>query len=101
METFAVEEDRAHPDRGGAFDVVGHLIADHRGLGGLDLEQVEHGAEDRGVRFRAAVVEGADPRVDVERVVAGELADVASRVRDEADAKAGGANAANVSGTSS
>ena len=37
------------------------------------------------------MVEGADPRVDVERVVAGELADVARRVRDEPDAEAGGA----------
>src|ERR1041385_3111990 len=42
------------------------------------------------MRLRAAVVEGADPCVDVEPVVARELAHVACRVRDEADAQVGG-----------
>ena len=55
----------------------------------LDAEQVEDGAEDRGVRLRASVVERADPGVDVEAVVAGELANVARGVRDEPDAEAG------------
>ena len=84
----AVDEDRAHPDRERALDVVLDRVADHRRIGRLDLEQVEHRAEDRRVRLRLPVVERADARVDLERVVAGELADVARGVRDEADLQA-------------
>ena len=77
------------PERERALDVVGDRVADHHSLGRLDLEQVEDGAEDRRVRLRAAVVERADAGVDVEPVVARELAHVARRVRDEPDAEAG------------
>ena len=84
-------QDRAHPERERALDVVRDRVADHHRLGRLDSEQVEDGAEDRRVRLRAAVVERADAGVDVEPVVARELAHVARRVRDEPDAEAGGA----------
>src|SRR5262249_42789582 len=44
---------------------------------------------DRRVRLRVAVVERADARVDVQPVVACELAHVAGRVRDQPDAETG------------
>src|SRR5579871_5196932 len=89
MEPVAVEKDRAHPDGERALDVVADGVPHHHRLGGLGAEQLEHGAEDRRVRLRAAVVEGADPRVDVEAVVERELAHVACGVGDQADAQPG------------
>src|SRR5438034_2129265 len=44
---FRSEQDRAHPDRPRALDVVLDRVADHCRGGRLHLEQVEHGAEDR------------------------------------------------------
>ena len=79
----AVDEDGAHADRPRALDVRVDRVADHRGLLRRDLEQVEHGAEDRRVRLRLAVVEGADPGVDVERMMPCERMHVAGGVRDE------------------
>ena len=70
------------------FDVVLDRVADHRGLRRLDLEHVEHGAEDRLVRLRLPVLERAEAGVDLERVVDGELAHVARGVRDEAELEA-------------
>ena len=58
-------------------------------VGRLDAEQIEHGAEDRGVRLRVAVVERADAGVDVEAVVEGELLHVSRGVRNESDAETG------------
>ena len=73
------------PERERAFDVVLERVADHRGVGRLDLEQVEHRREDRRVRLRLAVMERADPGVDLERVMPREVAHVARGVRDEPD----------------
>src|SRR5262245_51968488 len=83
-----VDQDRAHPDRAGAVDVVLDRVADHHRLGGGDLEQVEHRVEDRRVRLGLAVEEGADAGVDVEPVVAREGEHVAGRVGDEPELQA-------------
>src|SRR6266550_720011 len=91
VHALAVDQDRAHAERDRALDVVRDRVADHHRVAGLDSEQLEDGAEDRRVWLGAAVVEGADPGVDVEPVVARELPHVAGRVRDEPDAEAGGA----------
>src|SRR5438034_7143539 len=88
---FRSEQDRAHPDRPRALDVVLDRVADHCRGGRLHLEQVEHGAEDRRVRLRLPVVERADAGVDLEGVVTRELVHVAGGVRDQADLDAGAA----------
>src|SRR6476659_8859118 len=85
VHALAIEQDRAHPQREGALDVVRDRVADHHRIGRLDVQQVEEGAEDRRMRLRVAVVERADAGVDVEPVVARELAHVTRRVRDEPD----------------
>ena len=78
----AVEQDRAHAERAGAFDVVLVGVADHDRLGRGDPEGRQRALEDRGVRLRAAVALRAHRDVDVEAMVAGELLEVALPVRD-------------------
>ena len=53
-EAVAVEQERLHPERAGALDVVLVGVADHRGLLGPDVEQRERVEEDLRVRLRAA-----------------------------------------------
>src|SRR6266576_1596749 len=52
---LAVEQEAAHADRVGAFDVVLDRVADHHCGGRLDLEALERSLEDGRVRLRLAV----------------------------------------------
>ena len=89
------------PSASAPFDVVLDGVADHRRLARLDLEQLEHGAEDRRVRLRLPVMERADAGVDLERVMPRELAHVARGVRDEADLEARAARSSSSTGIAS
>jgi len=77
LQAEAVDEHGAHAERTSAFDVVVDRVADHRSAGSRHLEQVEHRLEDRRVRLGLAVVERADPGVDLERVMTRERVHVA------------------------
>src|SRR5204862_30978 len=50
-----VQQERLHPERERAVDVVLGRVAHHRRRRRLDLEPLEHGVEDRRVRLRLAV----------------------------------------------
>ncbi len=81
----AVEQERLHPERPRALDVVLVGVADHRRLLRLDPEQRERVPEDLGMRLRAAEGARADRAVGVEPVMGDELVQVAAAVRDQAD----------------
>ena len=92
MSSVAIDQDRPHPDRKRALDVLVQRVAHHRGLPGLHVEQLEHGKEDRLVRLRLTVREGGQHRVGIETVVRDELVEVSRRVREQPDLKPVGAH---------
>ena len=86
--TLTIDQEGAHPEGHGALDVVCDRVADHHGLLGVDLEHLEHAAEDRRARLHLSVRARRDPRIDVEREVADEVVEVPAGVRDQADLEA-------------
>src|SRR6478735_9705620 len=62
---LAVEQDRGHPHRPRTFDVVVDRVTDHRRLLRRHMQQLEHPAEDRLVRFRLAVHARGQDGVDL------------------------------------
>ena len=91
MAVLAVQQDGAHAERAGAFDVLLEGVPDHRRLRGLDIELLQRRLEDRRVGLHVAVRARADDRVDVEPVVCDELAQIADPVRDEPETELRGA----------
>src|ERR671914_128076 len=84
----AIDQECADAHRPGPFDVVLGRVADHRSLIRLDAEPLENRLEDARMRLRPPMCTRAERGVDRERVVREELAQVAPRVRDEAELEA-------------
>ncbi len=83
---LAVDQDRPHPERTRALDILLERVADHHRVRGFDVEPAERRLEDRRVWLDAAVRARVHDRIDVEAVMRDELSQVADPVRDETDA---------------
>ncbi len=84
-QAVTIEQDRPHPERASARDVVLVGVAYHRSLPGLHLEHPESRNEDRRMRLGAAVQSRSDHCVHLEPVVGDELLEVTLAVRDQPD----------------
>ncbi len=78
-------EDRAHPERASAGDVVLVGVAHHCRFAGLHVQYPEGCDEDGRMRLGATVQPRSDHRVHVERVMGDELLEIPLPVRDEPD----------------
>src|SRR4029077_14339137 len=86
-----VDEHGRHADRTCSLDVVLDRVADHRGVAGVDVEQLEHAQEDRLMRLRLSVRARGEHGVDHKAVMLDEQIEIPGGVREEADLQPTGA----------